>query len=343
MSYATTIIKKLIDMENYHYSDVFGGYYPLKDYTDDLRETLEHIPEENLKNICDHFYEIAEPTGAHDCMEFVNRAATLGYLKFDPYVIKEPDGRAVLVLRWNRFVSLFRGYHYQVSYTFEGIGEYQSACVRTDSLFNKYRDIRDSRLMQILLYINCINACTGIDSFTETLNRNPEVIDDFVATTAKQYFRDYNIKYADVKKCLTDVTNKPDTKETPLAIFNMHKSMTADICRLHVYSTTVADVEFSNNGNYCRYRVILPDWREGLSERSDAICEDSAIYDEDVAADREILISLVCLALNSIGIVINYNVAYQVVKSDTFIKAINHNLVKELDSLDVIYGMEGLS
>ena len=67
------------------------------------------------------------------------------------------------------------------------------------------------------------------------------------------------------------------------------------------------------------------------------------IYDEDVSADREILTSLVCLALNSIGIVINYNVAYPIVKSDTFIKAINHNLVKELDSLDVIYRMEGLS
>lgn len=343
MSYATTIIKKLIDMENYHYSDVFGGHYPLKDYTDDLRETLEHLPEENLKNICDHFYEIAEPTGEHDCMEFVNRAATLGYLKFDPYVIKEPGGRAVLVLRWNRFVSLFRGYHYQVSYTFEGIGEYQSACVRTDSLFAKYRDIRDSKLMQVLLYSNCINACTGIDSFTETLHRHPEVIDDFVASTAKQYFRDYTVTYADVKKCIADITNKPDNEETPLAIFHMHKSMTADICRLYVYSTTVADVEFSNNGNYCRYRVTLPNWREGLSERSDAICEDSMIYDEDVSADREILTSLVCLALNSIGIVINYNVAYPVVKSDTFIKAINHNLVKELDSLDVIYKMEGLS
>lgn len=342
MSYTTTIIEKLVNKGNYYYSDVFGGHYALKDYTEDLRETLEHLPVENLKTINNHFDELVVNSGEHDCTEFIDAAASKGYLKFDPYVVKEPDGQATLVLRWNRFVHLFRGYHYQVSYTFNGIGEYQVANVRADMLVNKYRGIRDSRFMQILMYVNCISACTGIDAFTETLQKHPEVIDDFVASSTKRYFDHFDITYKDVKSCIVDITNKPDTGETPLQIFHMYKSQTMDICRLSVYTSTMVDVEFSDKGSYRRYRVTLPDWRNGLDSDSDAITEDATIYDEDVAGDVQVLASLVGFALNSIGIVINFNVAYPVYRSDNYIKAINKHLVKELDNLDAIYKLEGL-
>lgn len=342
MSYTTKIIENLINNGHYYVSNPFGSELSLQEHPEVLRAKLQHIPEENLKVVLSNFDKLVVNDGRHCCSEFIQAAAEAGYLKFDPFVVKRKDGSATLVLRWNRFVHLFHGYNYQVSYTFEGIGEYQSACVRMDSLLNKYRGIRDSRLMKVLLYINCINACTGIDAFTETLNKHPEVIDDFVATTAHRYFSSYDITYADVKSYIVDVTNTPNILGEPLQVFHMYKSATSDICRLHVHSSMVVEVEFSNNGNYCRYQVALPNWREGLSETSDAICEDSDIYDEDTSADIEILVSAVCLALNCIGIVINYNVAYPVTKSNHSIKAINHNLVKELDSLDSIYKMRGL-
>lgn len=327
MSYTTKILEHLLD-NDYGVSTVFGDILPVRDFPSAALSALEYIPEDNLGIITTHIKDLmaAAKNPTLDCL--LAEASSRGFLKFKPY-LTDFHGTPMLVLRYNRFVRLFRGRNFQVSYTPNGIGEYQSANVRLDVLLGKYPDVRESKLFKLLFYMNCINACTGIDSFSSVLRDDPAVIDEFVKKSASKFFKSYDVTYDDLKALFVDASLCNADEPEPLNIYRVYKSATMDTCRVSVYSTTHISVEYFHDNAYHKYYVTMPFLEENLFSDKDDY--NYTLY--DINQDINILYQLVTFGLNSIGMVINAMVVYPCVKSDDAIKALNRLDVKDLEKI----------
>lgn len=327
MSYTTEIVAHLSE-NNYSVSTIFGDTLPVKDFPRAVVDKIKYIPDANQKLILSNIRELmaAVKSSTLDCL--LAEASSRGFLKFKPY-LTDFHGTPMLVLRYNRFVHLFRGRNFQVSYTPNGVGEYQSANVRLDVLLGNYPDARESKLFKLLFYMNCINACTGIDSFSSVLRDDPAVIDEFVKKSASKFFKSYDVTYDDLKALFVDASLCNADEPEPLNIYHVYKSATMDTCRVSIYSTTHISVEYLRDNAYHKYYVTMPFIEENLFSDKDDY--KYALY--DINHDMNILYQLVTFGLNSIGMVINAMVVYPCVKSDDAIKALNRLDVKDLEKI----------
>lgn len=337
MSYRNQIISELIARGGYTVSDLFGHQVMLSEGCDYAYDKLEYIPDENQKQIVDNIDVLIKDTSGKDSFsKILESAAKRGYLAFKPYIKEYKYDNPDLVLKYNRFLHLFRGYHYQVSYTATGIGEYSAACIRTDYLKQYFGDFKESRLLKILFYMNCINAGYGIDAFSKLMHDSPEVLDKFMRVSTKRTFSNYDVTFQDLQNLI--VTDSTVFEEEPEMIYRIPKSDTMDFCRLYVYSNRKLRVEFMKNNSFHNLVFVLPDWKEGLSEdlvqpEDDEEQEFLREFDSEVYANENVFKQFVCFALNYAGFVVNYMAVYPQDKCEP-IKALNDPNVKVLDSLN---------
>lgn len=336
MSYRKQILSALISKGKYTVDSMFGDSYSLDEDWGYALDKMEYIPDENQKKMLDNIDILVKDTsGKGSFSEVLNAAAKRGYLAFKPYIKEYKYDNPDLVLKYNRFLHLFRGYHYQVSYTATGIGEYSAACIRTDYLKQYFGSFRESRLLKILFYTNCINAGYGIDAFSKLMHDSPEVLDEFMKVSTKRTFSNYNVTFQDLQNLV--VEDPSVFEEEPEMIYRIPKSDTMDFCRLYVYSNRKLRVEFMRNSNFHNLVFILPDWKEGLSEdlvksEDDEDQELIQEFDSEIYANEMVFKQFVCFALNYAGFVVNYMVTYPQDPCEP-IKALNDPNVKTLNSL----------
>jgi hypothetical protein len=300
------------------------------------------IPEENWKVIYDNYYFIT--SNKHKTLgEFLSSAAKAGYLKFEPYVTVNSGNHVTLVLKYNRYVHLFRDYYYQVSCTPNGVGEYATAGLRIDLIKRLFDDIPSSQLLESLYYMNCIAACTGIDEFDDTLKNKPEVIDSFVKASVKHVLPGFNTTYADLRRYELYNDNDQLSLEATY-IYHVPQSQTMDICRLYDISTNYPRfvVEYVRDGAICAREYNFSDMFENVNEWE--LAEDYGRPVDAIKAELSVAIynnpevysELVMFILNTIGIKCNFMVTYSINKCET-LPAINKPNTIRIDSLNNVY------
>ena len=319
MSYMEWLIDRFEENELKVYTP-WGDYTSIKEAKQDVVKMLKYLPEEVLENLCKHYKELIL-TIPKTVNVFMEEASKRDLLKFKPYVVwdcKVP----MLVLKYNRYVHLFRGYHYKVSYTPDGIGEYQSAGIRIDQYRNlvSIKELRQSEFMQAAYYMNCIAACTGIDEFDNLLKDNPEVVDEFVAksTKAAGLFKVYNMTYRELMSYFvhTTVIFETDLLESGSEYYHVPASKTADYVRV-VINRNKHDITFVTptssglDNSFCISSYLINDFIATARKYDDEEDTDEAMEDAySVIEDSTTYEMLVTFGLNVLGFVANYMVIY---------------------------------
>lgn len=280
-----------------------------------------------------------------------------GLLNFKPFVLQQSKADTPsLMLRYNKYLHLFRNYSFHVSYTHDGSGEYSSACVRTDAIHHSIKEAWDyyasganqSDLYQALMYMNAIAAASCIDAFNSLLESNPEVVDDFMKRTMRAYrlVFDYNMTYEKLRSYIVRTEGDYDYEHTYRDIYRVAASDTMDYCRLRVHEiddTLKVSIEVMENSAPVIYVLNMPyllnaETVAKLSE--DELDEVNSVWDT-FKCSRELLLSQIVFLLNTFGYTANYIVVYpNCKKSDRDkmqkLKALNNTQVITLDDLNPV-------
>lgn len=360
-----SLVSKL-EEDQFYSSNMFGhkSFVSLKEdikpYSDTYKK-FAYIPNYCLRALIMNFEAIKNECGKQNTVStFLAAAATAGMLNFKPYITKNSQGNLTLVLKYNRYVHLFRGYHYQCSYTADGIGEYSSASVRLDRLEAIFgRDLRNNKLLKMFYYMNLISCCRELDVFNKLLGADPDLVDEFMKKSTEGIFDNYDITYTEdmiglVNFVSTNIpytdtyfnrTGRPMLPE-PLKIFRVPANDTSDVCRIRVYDTNYVTVEFWLDNSVKQALFMLPAWEDEysqdelsyLAEEEDMDVKEyikfmsTKIYDSP-----ESYYSLMNFALNTCGCIANFMAIYpdrSLIKSN--LRALNNNDIKECKTLNDI-------
>jgi hypothetical protein len=317
------------------------GYTDVMVYQTEPEECIKFIPEKNWERINSCYGKIKTEEKTLDA--FLASAAKLGYLKFEPYIKKNSNGTPTLALKYNRYLHLFRGYYYQVSYTPDGIGEYSTPGIRINEILKLFEDMKNSKLLHSLYYMNCIAACFGIDEFDKLLKTKPELVDEFMRLSVEGVLADYKTTYKDLMGYKS--SNRDDTLSiTAKYVYNIPYSETMDVCRLYDLSQDYPRfvVEYLRNGNIQREEYNFADILAGVDveELADywgySVEEITKITSEKIKYDPRVYCELVVFILNSVGVKCNFMVAYSVNPCDALM-AINSPNTIRAKNLNAIY------
>lgn len=328
MSYLDDVVKKLVDA-GVRVESAFGDDLTGEEAGYEIRERLQYVPEENLARM------LSVPVAPRvKYSDWIKEIGSFRLLKFDPYIVNE-NKHPSLVLRYNRFLHWFRGYHFQVSYSESGIGEWSSASTRLDVLRREFLKIGidpdSTDLYQMLFYMNCIAAATEIDQFRELLKSNQGLVDRFVEASAKlEGMHNYGITHSRLVECITEETgvSKYILEDPTVWVYRLAASNTTDYCRLVVRDFLDISIEVPTEIGIKTFRLNLHEYIPAIDDCGDEL--------EDTAAlihCNEILYSTVSFLLNTFGFVVNFMVAYPIEKGETM-PALNSGCVMELESLN---------
>ena len=351
----TSLVGKL-EEELFYASSMFGDKHFVSSKEDtktnsDTYKKFKYIPNFHLRALIENFETIKNECGRERTVStFLAAAAKAGMLNFKPYIAKNSYGDVTLVLKYNRYVHLFRGYHYQCSYTADGVGEYSSAGVRIDALSSTFgSELRNNKLLKMFYYMNLIACCKELDVFTKLLKNDPGLVDEFMKKSTADVFDNYDVTYTkDIAGMVNFVscdafTNKSKLSE-PLEVLRVPANDTSDICRIKVYNTNCVSVEFWMDNSVREAWFKLPAWEEDYSQDELAsLAEDECMEPEEyikwmsdkIYDSSESYYSLINFALNMCGCIANFMAIYpdrSIITSN--LRALNNNDVKACKSLN---------
>lgn len=344
-----TIIKKL-EYNGFYNVDLFGYKTPItlrgaRKY-DEFYTVLSVLPDNNLRTLISTFYYLSKQCGEDKTFDkLMEVASRYKYLIFKPYILINGNETPTLVLKYNRYVHLFRGYNYQCSYTVNGIGEYSSASVRIDTLRSIFgREFKDSKLAKVLYYMNLIACCSGLDVFNKLLEKDSEVIDEFMRQSTKDIFTNFDITYKDLSHmAIFSEESELTSLSEPIEILRVPESDTTDYCRVRIYDTYMISIEYFQ-GRPREVLFRLPSWEDGVSEdviKECAYWEEMTIAEYKNFKSREIYdndnvyLSLVTYAMNTCGYITNYTVTYPMgSRKDNKLRALNSKGIVPYNTLN---------
>ncbi len=226
--------------------------------------SLRWLPEENLEKIA-----AIDFLDYEDCESFKDACekwSKLGYLKFEPYIINA-DGNPSLVLEYNRFLHMFRGDHFQISYTeyedgVASMSPYDTSYILKESAHQEYWS--NSKLFFMCLYANMIDVGFQNENFVKLFNNNKELVDEFFKTSMRYWGFDFGYDYRTIDEFIFyhDGT-----------LLNKHGSCVYEInlkegcaCRFRIENGTIAIEYAPNEYGQCSRLVMLaiPDPVEGI-------------------------------------------------------------------------------
>ena len=323
---------------------------------DMVDEQLSCLPAHNLRCLLNNYITLKEECGCEKFVSvFLSIAAKAGMLKFEPFISKGKDGNYSLVLKYNRFVHLFRDMYFQCSYTEDGRGTYSSSGVRLDVIYSLFRNygLQDCKLLKYLYYMNLIHCCREIDAFNDLLEHNSDLVNQFMQLSTKHLFREYSVKYID--DIVNDVVSfmgygtyrgvGPGFLGDPKEIYRVSKNETSDFARVNIYDTHMVGIEVWEQESLNEVLFTLPNvFDEGVDVESLAddwnmdTKEFGKMVSDAIYESYEVRCALVAFALNFSGFVTNFLVTYPTsVRKDSKLRALNQQDIKEFKNLGVLY------
>ena len=219
-------------------------------------QNLCHLPEESIKKILE--LDVSSCKTEAELTQLLGRNKLL---QCEPKIVDKKDN-PTLMLRYNRYLHLFRGYDYQVSCTSKGIGSWSNSYWGIRSLLEANRDLGHTNAVQLLLMAAAIDSAGKLDSLwktSDTDNRYP--IDLFFEwmDQSLDYFRVEHKKSKDVYYEYTRfVHHDIDTDNTN----SMYQFVSAGKLVARAYmDASLVQVETADS----TFSIIIPDWLAGMS------------------------------------------------------------------------------
>ncbi len=313
--------------------DVFSNIYVGVTPSCENMEELKWLPDSNLYQILR--YSI--PKKGMKIEDLRKEWGRQGFFKFKPYI--EDDFYPSLVLRTNRFLHLYREYHFQVSYTHNGIGEYESGIQRVDPLLKLCRDYvydefaEHSKYIALLWYSHLITVGSVIDSFRECLS-DSQLLTKFLVDTLLHVGVSLNYSWDQLKDCVSfGVGNISYTEYQTVWEYDKDKIF----FRL-AFNEQKVQVEYMCNGNPHVLTLNIPDVFEGVTT--------SDYSDEEMKEIREEVLGLgdkyignigtfTLLALSLAGFHANYMAMYSLEPREC-LRPVNSNNIVQISKLEDI-------
>lgn len=167
------LVNRICEMLNEHgFVDTYrhgesGPYTPERGFG----AGLMYMPTENLERIIN-----CEVKDWSEFIKVYNAWGRAGVLRFKPYSDHSRNNPS-LVIRHNRYLHMFRGYHFQASNTIQGIGEAGSGSYRTEFLIYALRPFLTSYILWWAAYID---VGFQFNNFIESFDNDKQSLEDFL-------------------------------------------------------------------------------------------------------------------------------------------------------------------
>lgn len=287
--------------------------------TRDIKE-LEWLPEENLKKIAEY-----DGYSAHKDFRSLYQAwGREGFFKFTPYIVENHENET-LCLRHNKFLHMFRGYHYQISGTPDGIMDCGTGLLRTDNFLKLMRDEDNaqSHLGFIILYAAMIDCGFQNDNFRTLFYKDKDAVDDYFRKSMAYWGVKFSYGYDVVSKYITYRDGSIDTENNEFPVY-CFRDKHGVYCRFWS-SPKVVEVEYCYDvdqgvGNSRVVRFDIPDPIEGLDFSkigwwTDDDTEDLRIsFEEACFSHSKIEFFILLMMLKLVGVNSNYMATYPIKK-----------------------------
>lgn len=212
-----TAICKVLNEKGITDIDAYGEHVPYSS-TCGFGKGLLYMPSENLEKMVN-----CELPDTNDFSKIYYAWAREGALKFTPY-ISDANENPTLVVRYNRYISMFRGYFFQASGTIEGYGDYGHSSYRTDYLTHSNGSkgiLRCGMISYMLWWAGLIDVGFTFRNFEELFYTDISIIDEFVNRSSRYWRRGYNYHWSDVAKYISISNDEIDTRfRTPMQLRN---------------------------------------------------------------------------------------------------------------------------
>lgn len=166
------------------YSEIYDPFNLNFEFTEDLLNMIKlGCSEDHVRDMI-HLLDTSDTV---DSAGFYNYCKRHGLLKIEPKIISTPGEIPSLMLDIDRYLHWFRGYHFQISDTHQGIGEVYSGTYRLDraldsikylpedSIEDAKRDVFTASFIPILFY----------DDVGYKLGSKTEILDKFLELSGK--------------------------------------------------------------------------------------------------------------------------------------------------------------
>lgn len=307
--------------------DQFGCYRDFEP-DDNLGQGLTYLPLENLIKL--HNCSIDDYKEFKEVYQAWGRC---GALRFTPYEVDEDDNPS-LVLRHDRFLHMFRGYHFQASVTVEGIGDCGSGSYRTNFLVRNshyQRIMRKGLISYLLWWAALIDVGFRFDNFIEAFNKDKAPIEKFLSDCMQFWGGPSNYKWEDIEPYITIGVGNIDIMSRKMYQLNND----GVVAYLAIGKKSV-QVETADN---TLLTIQIPDLNEGANydlEDEDDITD----FEDEVSRleENHYLEMIAVMALKLAGIHISFINYYALRGRKKAMRPINSPDVINVKSLNDIYG-----
>lgn len=242
-----------------------------------------------------------------------------GFLRFEPYINPDNDN-TTLTIRHDRHLHMFRGYHFQVSGTPDGIVSHETGCYRTDFLLkHTYHDDElwsQSYLANMLCYAAMIDTAYVYENFQKWFDNNPDKVDEYIKYSMHYWRMDITHGWKEFQKYISykDHWSVPGRKLYRLKIDNKV------ICEFAFGMGTIQVKTSLIDGPKNILTILVPDPIEGihnvqyidqdlLDEFTEAVRTPRSSYGSH---DRQDIKMLLLMALALLGIKLNWITFYTI-------------------------------
>lgn len=291
--------------------------------------TLKWLPIENIQKMAD--CDITNCNSFKEAYELWGRA---GALKFQPYFVID-KGSPSLVVRRNRFLHMFRGYHFQVSGTIDGIGDYGSGAYRMDFLTTVpyYREmLHDGIIGYMLWWAALIDVGFTFDNFRDLFNNNIDVLNEFLNDTMNCWSGMQDRKWSDIEHYIKHETGNINvmTRKT----YQLRHNNKSVVCYFAIGKKTI-QVELA--GSHL-VTLTIPDLNDGvgynLNNEADKNEYDAQV---EILEKNHYIEMLLVMLLKLCNINISFNGWWPIGDKLTDMRPINSPDVVNVESLNEVY------
>lgn len=329
MKYTEIICNKLNEAGVKDWDSLGGcGGRGFDEYSEFIKN-ISCLPEENLRKMSE-----LDVTKCKTLNDFIQLSGRDGLLKCD-VMIKHTDKNPALMLRYNRYLHLFRGHTYQVSETVDGIGTWSTPYWGITNVISIYRELGRSDLAYLLMCASAIDSAGKLDSFWKDDSRSPvDVFWDWMEKSLN-YFGVY--KCSDGKNVYSKYVKQDttfllaDTQETVYQFVKKDKVW----ARAYFNKDRVAVQTCMENQHPVTYYVDIPKWLDNLEEEEEEDREYLEGITEEFGKPNEVQFRLLNMLLMLAGINLN-SVGWYMLRKLSPLRAMNftnHDKVQEIDDI----------
>lgn len=176
-------LKRLLEEKGFYTesSDVFNTKFFFK--SSHLKAIKVGCNSENIQKMCD----LLKVDGYNDAADFYNYCRSHGLFYVEPRIYGKSKEVPSIILGIDKYIHWFRGYHFQISNTHNGIGEVYSGPYRLDAALYNLQDLPEDVVEEAKrqVFVACFVQVLLYEHNGYKAYKNIEMLDEFLKMSGK--------------------------------------------------------------------------------------------------------------------------------------------------------------